>query len=359
MKKLTYLASAIAASFGANAYADVSVSGSGSVGYVNGTDGDGNMVNGSSVDFGLSTTTANGITVSTGLSITVSVTAENGATTGGGQKLTFATGGATIVVGDITIADQPGSVGGVAGDATVENGGHDSDVSSGFDDDDGSGISLSTAVGGATVSVGYIFDTGSNSQVNITDATNGASAFGISMPMGAYTISAGVADHDSGESAAGASVKASIGGGTLTIGYSSQTQIADATGGETASFTTTFEVQSAATLTDAAVVSAGTDTTSVAVLKNTASGDDLTTAGDTEVIGATYSMALDADTSVSVGYQSKKDADSESTTQFDLAISRSLGGGASVYLDMRTLSGDTDGTNGDGTAFGFGTSVSF
>ena len=361
MKKLTYLASAIAASFGANAYADVSVSGSGSVGYVNGTDGDGNLVNGSSVDFGLSTTTANGITVSTGLSITVSVTSENGASAGGGQALTFATGGATIVVGDITIADQPGSVGGVAGGTTVENGGHDSDVSSGFDDDDGPGVSLSTAVGGATVSVGYIFDTGSanNSQVNITDATNGASAFGISMPMGAYTISAGVADHDSGESAAGASVAASIGGGTLTIGYSSQTQVADATGGETASFTTTFEVQSAATLTDAAVVSAGTDTTSVAVLKNTTSGDDLTTAGDTEVLGATYSMALDADTTVSVGYQSKKDADSESTTQFDLAISRSLGGGASVYLDMRTLSGDTDGANGDGTAFGFGTSVAF
>ena len=53
-------------------------------------------------------------------------------------------------------------------------------------------------------------------------------------------------------------------------------------------------------------------------------------------------MSLDADTSVSVGYQSAKDADNHSHTQTDLKISRSLGGGASVYLDMRTLSGDAD-----------------
>jgi hypothetical protein len=353
-KKLSYLASAIAASFGANAYADVSVSGSGTVGYVNDTSGDGNVVTGSSVDFGLSTTTANGISISTGLSITVSVTAENGASTGGGQSLTFATGGATIVVGDISVADTPGSVGGVAGSMTVENAGFDSDVQTAFDDDDGTGISLSTAVGGATVSVAYVFDDDSDSQVNVTDADTGASSFGISMPMGAYTLSAGVADHDSGESAAGASVSAAIGGGTLTIGYSSQTMIADPVAGATTGFVTTF----ISAATPAGTVSVGADVT-VTATTNTASADDLTTPGDTEVIGATYAMALDADTSISVGYQSAKDADSDSTTQFDLAISRSLGGGASVYVDMRTLSGDTDGANGDGTAFGFGTSVAF
>ena len=349
MKKLTYLASAIAASFGANAYADVSVSGSGTVGYVNDTTGDGNVVTGSSVDFGLSTTTANGVSISTGLSITVSVTAENGATSGGGQSLTFATGGATIVVGDISVADTPGSVGGVAGDMTVENGGFDSDVQSAFDDDDGTGLSLSTAVGGATVSVAYVFDDDSDSQVNVTDADSGATSFGVSIPMGPYTISAGVADHDSGESAAGASVSASIGGGTLTVGYSSQTMIADTAAGTTTGFTSGFSTSAAATTTAATI-------TAVTV---TAGADDLSTAGDTEVLGATYAMALDADTSISAGWQSMKDADSDSTTQFDVAISRSLGGGASVYVDMRTLSGDTDGDNGGGTAFGFGTSVSF
>jgi len=69
-------------------------------------------------------------------------------------------------------------------------------------------------------------------------------------------------------------------------------------------------------------------------------------------------MSLDADTSIALGYQSAKDADSDSTTRFDISLSRSLGGGASVYLDMRTLNGDVD-TSGGGTAMGFGTAVSF
>ena len=130
--------------------------------------------------------------------------------------------------------------------------------------------------------------------------------------MGMYTITAGVADSDTGESSSGASVSAAIGGGTLAVGYSTQTMIATAT--------------------------------------------DITTAGDTNVMGATYSMSLDADTTVKVGYQSAKDADDDSTTRTDFSISRSLGGGASVYLDMRNLAGNAA---TKGTAIGFGTSVSF
>ena len=41
--------------------------------------------------------------------------------------------------------------------------------------------------------------------------------------MGAYTVSVGVADSDTGESSSGASVSAALGGGTLTVGYSQQT----------------------------------------------------------------------------------------------------------------------------------------
>ena len=349
MKKLTYLVSALATALAGSAYADVSVSGSGSANYISKTvSGDkGNIHVGSGVVFGLSTTTANGIGISTGLSITVTASKEASAGAGGGQKLTFTTGGATITVGDIELGDTPGSVGGtvgVLGDAS----GIDSDVKTGFEDD-GAGVSLSTAVGGATVSVAYVFDDDSDSQVNVTDADSAASSFGISVPMGPYTISAGVADHDGGESAAGASVSAAIGGGTLTVGYSSQTMIADTAAGTTTGFTSGFSTSAAATTTAATITA-----TTVA-----ASADDLSTAGDTEVLGATYAMALDADTSLSAGWQSMKDADSDSTTQFDFVISRSLGGGASVYVDMRTLSGDTDGANGGGTAFGFGTSVSF
>ncbi len=343
MKKLTYLISAVAASLAGSAYADVSVSGSGSANYVSkATSGDkGNIHIGSAVNFGLSTTTANGMTISSGLSITVTASAEASAAAGGGQSLTFATGGATIVVGDMTLNDTPGSVGGVVG-VIGDAGGIDRDVQVGFGDDDGTGVSLSTSVGGATIGVGYIFDTSKNS-ASSTDSALGMSAFTASLPLGPMTVSAGVADHDNGETASGASASMAMGGGTLTVGYSTQTLNADSATGTTTGFTSGY-----------GVTTVGTVTTTATVVTESAS--DLSTAGDTEVIGVTYSMALDADTSISLGYQSAKDADSESDTRFDASISRSLGGGASVYLDIRSLSGDAD---QDGTDVGVGTSVSF
>ena len=136
----------------------------------------------------------------------------------------------------------------------------------------------------------------------------------ITMPMGAYSVTLGVADSDTGENSAGAEVSGSIGGGTAAIGYSSQTL--------------------------------------------TTGHADATAAGDSEVLGATYTMSLDADTTIALGYQSAKDADSESATRTDLSVERALGGGASVYLDLRNLTGDTA-ANSDGTAIGFGTSVAF
>ena len=42
--------------------------------------------------------------------------------------------------------------------------------------------------------------------------------------MGMYTITAG-ADSDTGESASGASIAAALGGGTLTVGFSTQTLV--------------------------------------------------------------------------------------------------------------------------------------
>ena len=86
MKKLTYLVSALATALAGSAYADVSVSGSGSANYISKTvSGDkGNVHVGSAVVFGLSTTTANGIGISTGLSITVTASAEASAAAGGG-----------------------------------------------------------------------------------------------------------------------------------------------------------------------------------------------------------------------------------------------------------------------------------
>jgi len=336
MKKLSYLVSAVAAVFAANAHADVSVSGSADIGYLSDVTGDGRISMGSGVVFGLSTTTANGIGMSTGLSVTVDQDADNAAAAGGGQSMTFTTGGATIVVGDVELGDTPGSVGGTVGNLVGDVGQFDSDVKTGFKDDDGTGVTLSTAAGAATITVGYIVDDNSNNSANITDATDTMSAFSVSMPMGNFSISAGIADHDNGETASGASVSAALGAGTLTVGYSQQTL------NLTSTASGTYSVSAASGLVGSAAVT------------NT----DLAVNGDSEVIGATYSMSLDADTSIALGYQSAKDADSDSTTRFDISLSRSLGGGASVYLDMRTLNGDVD-TNGDGTAMGFGTSVSF
>ena len=343
MKKLSYLVSAVAAVFAYNAHADVSVSGSADAGYLSDVTGDGRISIGSGVVFGLSTTTANGIGMSTGLSITVDQDGDNAAGAGGGQSVTFTTGGATIVVGDVELGDTPGSTGGTVGNLVGDVGQFDSDVKTGFTDDDGLGVTLSTSAGAATISVGYIVDDNANNSGNMTDATDTMSAFSISMPMGMMTVTAAVADHDNTETASGATVSAALGGGTLTVGYSTQTLIADTAARDGTGF-------SVNTSTGAVTSSAGAAVT--------ASADDLTTAGDSEVIGATYTMALDADTTVAVGYTNAQDADSDSTTRFDLSLSRSLGGGASVYLDMRTLNGDVD-TNGGGTAMGFGTAVAF
>ena len=169
-------------------------------------------------------------------------------------------------------------------------------------------------MGTATLSIAYIGNTAKDN-FGVLNPDSGESAMGatISMPMGGLTVTAGVADNDNGSSAAGATAAYALGGGTLTVGYSSQT----IDNGDHASLSTT---------------------------------------GDTQVLGATYAMSLDADTSVSVGYNHAKDADSDAATKMELSISRALGGGASAYLDVVNLSGDA---SADGTAIGFGTAVAF
>jgi hypothetical protein len=317
MKKLTYLLSAIATAFSANAFADISVSGSGGFGYVNDASGNNNVINSATVSFAMSTTTSGGLGISASMGLSVSPTGEVNATHGaastGGQTLTFTTGGATIKVGDIEIADTPGSVGSVVEANTGENNEITNSVAGGFADDDGNGVMLSTGVGAATVTIGQIWDTGVDSQADITASTASATALGVSVPVGAWTISAGTATHDDTAESSGISVAGAIGGGTLTVGY-------------------------------------GTQKTPAAYTK-------ATVAGTANVTGASYSMSLDADTTVAIGYKTKKDQDDDTLNQIDAYASRSLGGGASVYVDMRSV--QATGSSNGGTAFGFGTAVSF
>ena len=70
MKKLTLAISAVAAAFGAtSAKADVTVSGSGSAAYIATADSNSELNVGQFVSFGLSTTTAGGMTISGGMGL--------------------------------------------------------------------------------------------------------------------------------------------------------------------------------------------------------------------------------------------------------------------------------------------------
>ena len=51
----------------------------------------------------------------------------------------------------LQLNDTPGDVGGVVGGQVGDNGGLNSNVGSGFVDDDGLGVAFSTAVGGSTL----------------------------------------------------------------------------------------------------------------------------------------------------------------------------------------------------------------
>ena len=321
MRKLIIALSAIASAVGFTtaAKADVSVSGSSNVAYIGaaGTGDQDYLGVGNTVDFSMSTTTSGGLGISAGLSLSTDYDSNNSDTATGGRAVTFTTGGATIVVGDIEISDTVGSTGGVINGVLDDASGLDTSVASGFIDDDGLGVELTTAMGAASLNISYLGNEEKDNYGLFSSATSGdnsAISASITMPMGPYSFTIGVADSDSDESSSGASASGAIGGGTLTVGYSNQTL--------------------------------------------TAAHGDLTTAGDSEIVGATYVMAMDADTTISVGYQSAKDSDSESHTQTDLSIERALGGGATVYLDLRNLDGDTA-TNKDGTAIAFGTSVAF
>ena len=343
MKKLTLAISALAAAFGATAAkAEVSVSGSGSAAYIAPAgSGDSQIAVGQFVSFGLSTTTASGMTISGGMGLSNTPTLNNSQVVSGGKTLTFATGGATIVVGDVEASDTPGDVGGLVGDEVDDLGGLNTNVGSGFADDDGLGVSFTTALGSSTLKFVYVANDDKDDVGGMNVAgSNALMSAGLTVPMGAYSVSVGVADSDTGESSSGASVSAALGGGTLTVGYSQQT----------------LKTAEKSTAASYALNTASDAASSVVTTTTAATNGDLDVDGDTTIIGATYAMSLDADTSMAIGFQNAKDADSDSTSQFDATISRALGGGASVFLELRNLSGDA---SQDGSAIAVGTRVSF
>jgi len=315
MKKLLALTSAIVAGFATSASADVAVSGSGKIGVINDGAAASNKTQvqmGAGVSFDLSTTTANGTTISTSMGLTRTTSAsDTAASVGGGDAFTFATDGMSMTIGRSKVLGRAtGAVGSVISDF-MANETIASTAEVDLDDVKGQGVSISTSMGSASVAFQYNWDagttTGATAPVNLgsTDATTSHMGVSASVPMGDLTLAVGYAGYDdstTNNTTTGASVAYAVGGGTLTVGYQS-----------------TSELNNNATQT---------------------SGN--------------FKGSLDADTSYGIGYSTTKEG-SNSSTRTTANLTRSLGGGASVFAEMDNRAGA--GTTG--TAFSVGTSVSF
>ena len=305
--------SALAAVFSGNALADVSVSGSGKFNYTS-SGSSGFTSTSGGISFALSTTTAGGVAISTSGGITqdAEATASDGHT--GFTSLAFATGGTTITLSNDISAGSVGSVGGVASD--MVDVGHDTIGASpalNVGDADGGGVAIATSMGGAAVTATYVWDTTPETQGQTdTSASDTVTGVKVTMPMGALTVSASHVMYNPGGSGtddtmSGGSLAYAVGGGTLTLGYETSTGTIKAT----------------------------------------------------ETSGA-YSMSLDADTTIKVGY-TQADEGSTSNSITEASVTRALGGGASVYAEMKSSSGSGTSTTAttNASTFAIGTSVAF
>jgi hypothetical protein len=310
MKKLSLLVSAITAGIFTTAQADISVSGSSVIAYQS-ADSNNNSAHGGAVSFALSTTTDSGMTVSSGAGITLSASSLTASkAVSGFQNITFATGGTTIVLGnDVGVPDGVGDVGGVVGDiAALNNNGMSKTVA--ITDDEGTGVSLTTALGTATVGLYYVADsTPSTTNGDIDGAADTGSGAKISTTVGDLGVTLGYAtyeDASADDTETGVAVTYAAGGGTISAGYENST---------------------------------GTN--------------------DGNQFGVSYAMTLDA-ASVTIGYSSS-DVDSKSATQTDVAVSYPLGGGVSVFAEMRSVSGDTgtDTSSTSNSTMAIGSSITF
>jgi hypothetical protein len=312
MKKIAYLVSAVVAGLGFStaAQADVTVSGSGGLEVLS-AGSTTTVYQGGAVSFALSTTTASGIAVSTSSGWGIdSDTADSDAS--GAQEFTslsLAAGGNTVTFATAMELPAGGGVGGVSKDL-VSTGLAAGTAAAGAGDHTGHGVSLSTALGSASLTIGYVFDTDTAANNSTTSGNDTAFGVGVSMPMGALTVSINHAqDNGASSSETGGNVAYAIGGGTLKVGY----------------------------------------------LDDTTSG-----AAATEISGA-YSMSLDADTALAIGYKST-DEGSANTQVTEVGITRAMGGGVSLFLDYSSVSGSTAAASGlaaNNSAVAFGTNIAF
>jgi len=344
MKKLLTFVSAITAGAIGTAAAEVSVSGGGNFYYstasgdtVEATQEDSMSVTGGSVAFAMSTETTNGISVTGSASITAdtddiaeysSAAAAGGAATGM-SSLVFGMDGMTITLGDINNAGSGTGEGGDVATFASTHAGHyaGTAAAAGANDSamdgiaDGTGINVSTSMGAAAIDVTFVSKVGSgrNSLLTSSKTTGYSSGYAINV----------------GFDVAGASVNVAAGG--------SQAK-ATATDNNTA---TALEVSYPAS--DALTVTVGGSSGTIA-------------AGDEDNMFITAAYAMDADTTLSIGYGSGDNTTSgtlDKQTATTVNVSRSLGGGVSVFAEYAAVANDNAGVGTSGSAMTVGTSVSF
>lgn len=315
MKKLLTMTSVLLAGFFGTAQADVSVSGSAGLSVTSVGDAT-NITNSGGVKFGLSTTLENGMTIkSSGLSLGIdgdSLTDASIDDSDAFYNLTFSSGGTSLTIGaDVENDFADLGVGGVAGDAvSIGLGAGTSALTTG--DDVGAGFALSTSLGGASVNLGYIYDD-ANADNAADFGGNGldtATALQVSLPIGPLSATIGYQDNDNatdGVTMTGASVAYAVAGGTFKVAYVSADSVA-------------------------------------------ANTDAVQTSGS-------YSTTLADGTSVSVGYSATDEDAVAVTTDFEVSVSRSIGTGASMFIDFHNRDSVASGT--ETSAVAIGTSVSF
>ena len=318
MKKLLVMVSALSAAVFSTAKADIADP-TGSYGFHliaggNVLDGDSAstsgtlLMNGGGLSFSMSATSANGMTVSAGAGVSLdSNDSDNTKGVTGLANVTFAADGFSVQVGDVDlVGDGTGHVGNVASDV-VDNGGYTTTgIDTGVNDTEGYGFVASTTVGGASVSIAYLLDK-NNGAVNNAETGSGdyATGLSVSIPMGDLTVGVGTATTTGGtsvnETTTGASIAYVLPAGTVQLGYETS---------------------------------------------------DLST--DATTMSASMSGSVDADTPWAVGY-TDGEVGSLGSTRTEAKLTRSLGGGVSVYAELQ----NTSGSGTSGTNMAVGTTVSF
>jgi hypothetical protein len=342
MKKLLTFVSAITAGAIGSAAADVAVTGSGTF-YYSSASGDKAVtanedtmsVVGGSVNFAMSTETSNGITVTGSASLTqdtddiLLVDADASGAVGGMTQLVFGMDGMTVTLGDINNA---GSGTGEGGDVTTFASTHASVHAAGTSNAaasdsaidgiaDGTGINVSTSMGAATIDATFVSKVGSGSNSHSTNATTTDYSSG-------YAINVGF-------DMAGAAVNVAAGGSQAKATASKNN--------------TGMAIEASYPVSDA--------------LSMTVGGSNGTIGGaDEDNVFITAAYTMDADTTLKVGLAQ---GDSTTSGSLDKAsattvnLTRSLGGGVSVFAEYSGISQNDAGATQNASAVSVGTSVTF